>query len=93
MGEVSAHATTTILDKLESHMQSRFLVQPLNESVFQTATDLLDRYDLRAYDSLQLAGCLVLKATSGRDQPVFVCADRDLLAAASGEGLEVHDPA
>jgi predicted nucleic acid-binding protein len=58
-----------------------------------TALSLIDRYPLRAYDALQLAGCLCLRAAAGSDDPIFVCADQALLVSAQSEGLSVIDPA
>jgi hypothetical protein len=50
---------------------------------------LLDQRDLRAYDAVQLAGCLTLAET---ELPVFVCADQKLLQAAMMFGLDILDP-
>jgi hypothetical protein len=43
-------------------MEARFIRQMINETVIDTALEMIDRYALRAYDSVQLAGCLVLSA-------------------------------
>jgi predicted nucleic acid-binding protein len=50
---------------------------------------MIDRYPLRAYDAVQLAGCLVLSAI---EDLTFVCSDLQLLEAARSEQLSVLDP-
>jgi predicted nucleic acid-binding protein len=64
----------------------------LNDTVIEHALRLVDRYPLRAYDAVQLAGCVVLGA-SGGDQPIFVCADQALIQAAESEGIPSLNPA
>ena len=52
---------------------------------------MLDRHPLKAYDAIQLAGCLA--ARYGVPPPVtFVCADARLCDAAQLEGLSVLNP-
>ena len=76
---------------MEHHVQFLYLVQPVSEAVIEEAAALLDRYPLRAYDAMQLAGCLALRSRVS-EQPSFVSSDRDLLQAAEEEGLLVWDP-
>ena len=76
-----------ILQRFEAHLESGFVRQSLNQQVLDRAGELLDEYPLRAYDSMQLASCLVYGAGSDAERPCFVCADRDLLLAARSEGL------
>ena len=57
----------------------------------EEAARLIDRHPLRAYDALQLAGCLVVR--DGMAGPVtFVCADVRLCEAAGHEGLAALNP-
>jgi hypothetical protein len=53
---------------------------------------MVDRYALRAYDAMQLAGCLVLCSMTA-ETFTFVCSDHRLLEAAQSEQLRVLDPA
>lgn len=92
-GDIDHAGAASTIAKFEHHLEARFLRQTLNESVVDTALGLIDRYPLRAYDAIQLAGCLTLKAVSGGDDPFFVCADQVLLVAAQSEGLSIVDPA
>lgn len=91
-GDIDSKTSTLILSRLQQHMESRFIRQPLNESVLDGAMEMIDRYALRAYDAIQLAGCLTLAATVGAESPVFVCADQQLLRSARSEKLEILDP-
>ena len=60
-------------------------------AVMEEAARLIDRHPLRAYDALQLAGCLVVR--QGMPGPVtFVCADGRLCEAAANEGLTTLNP-
>ncbi len=52
---------------------------------------MTDRHSLRAYDALQIAGCLVARRGVA-ELLTFVCADERLGKAASLEGLTVLNP-
>lgn len=91
-GDIDSRAATFMLDRLQRHMESRFLRQAVSDAVLDAALEMIDRYALRAYDAIQLAGCLTLKTTGGADAPIFVCSDRQLLDAARSELLPVLDP-
>jgi uncharacterized protein len=91
-GEVPAFVATQLIDAFRVHLESRFAVQGVNEYVLDLASVLVDRYALRAFDAIQLAGYVALKTMTGTDVPVFVCADDNLLAAAKLEGASIMDP-
>ena len=91
-GEVPSIAANELLEIFQRHVEGRFLMQPVTNFVLDGASVLVDRYALRAYDAVQLAGYLILRTTSGSEEPIFVCADNILLAAAQSEGLIVLDP-
>jgi predicted nucleic acid-binding protein len=91
-GDIEASIANEILEIVQSHMETRFIRQAINDTVIDTALEMIDRYALRAYDAVQLAGCLVLcTITSGA--LTFVCSDHRLLEAARSEQLKVLDPA
>jgi predicted nucleic acid-binding protein len=90
-GDIDPDAANLILDSLQKHMESKFVHQVVNSTVVQIALEMVDRYPLRAYDAVQLAGCLVLSAIEGPDL-AFVCSDRQLLDAANSEKIAVLDP-
>jgi predicted nucleic acid-binding protein len=91
-GDVDLQVAGEILARFDKHMETRFVRQPMNEPLVDMALTLLERHRLRAYDAVQLAGCLALKASSGLEPPIFVCSDRRLVEAAEGEGLAVFNP-
>jgi hypothetical protein len=68
-----------------------FLRQAVNDAVIDAALEMIDRYALRAYDAVQLAGCLVICGTVA-EALTFVCSDHRLLEAARSEQLKVLDP-
>ena len=90
-GDLDPKDAEQILDRLQKHMETRFVQQALNEIVLNGALEMIDRYALRAFDAVQLSGCLTLKTVEA-ESPTFVCSDQQLLAAARSELLAVLDP-
>lgn len=90
-GDIDPKIANHILDQMQKHLESRFIRQGLSEMVLDSALEIIDRYALRAYDAVQLAGCLALK-TADTESPTFVCSDQHLLDAARSELLAVLDP-
>ena len=90
-GDIADADADRVLRQIEDDTASLFLVQPSTSAVMEEAARLIDRHPLRAYDALQLAGCLVVRdAMAG---PVtFVCADVRLCDAAEHEGLATLNP-
>jgi uncharacterized protein len=91
-GDIDADAAAAILEGVQSHMETRFIRQVVNDTVIEAALEMIDRYALRAYDAVQLAGCLVQCAIAA-EAFTFVCSDHRLLEAAQSEQLRVFDPA
>jgi hypothetical protein len=91
-GDIDASVAASLLDAVQNHMESRFIRQMVNDPVIDAAKEMIDRYALRAYDAVQLAGCLVLCAIAA-EAFTFVCSDHRLLDAARSEQLKVLDPA
>ena len=78
-----------------THIALEYAIVEFEPSVVQRAEDLLLAHPLRAYDAVQLASTLDLRArlsATGLAAPIFVSADRRLLAAAETEGLLTDDP-
>ena len=66
-----------------------------HETVIDLATDLIQRYPIRAYDAIQLATALQLDQVlrSNRLPPLaFVSADKALCDAARAAGLRAENP-
>lgn len=91
-GDIDSRTAGLILDRLQRHLETRFLRQPLTDAVLDGALEMIDRYALRAYDSVQLAGCIALRTVAGMDPPTFVCCDQQLNDAARSELFPVLDP-
>jgi uncharacterized protein len=91
-GDIDSKIASLVLDRFGQHLEVRFLRQVLNDSVLDIASEMIDRYALRAYDAVQLAGCLALKTAVGAEPSTFVCSDQQLLDAARSELLSVLDP-
>lgn len=91
-GDIDPRSVSLILDRLRQHTETRFLTQPMTQAILDGSLEIIDRYALRAYDAIQLAGCLALKGAPSVGSPVFVCADKQLLDAARSELLAVLDP-
>jgi uncharacterized protein len=91
-GEIAGSAADDLIESFRQHSEGRFLIQPFSDSLLDVALELIDGYPLRGYDSMQLAGYLMLRSISGAEEPAFVCADKALLAAARNEGCRVLDP-
>ena len=93
LGDLELTAADSLLLSFSQHLATVFQVQPINDSVVEEAAGVIDRHNIRAYDAIQLAGCLALIATVGRDIEVhFVCADHQLLEAARAEGISAIEP-
>lgn len=91
-GEIPAAVAAQLLEVFKRHLEGRFITQAVTDFVLDLASMLVDRYALRAFDAVQLAGYLALKSSAGSDVPVFVCSDRELLSAAAQEGIPILDP-
>lgn len=91
-GEVAASIADELIESFRQHSEGKFLIQSFSDSLLDVALELVDGYPLRGYDSMQLAGYLMLRSISGAEEPTFVCADKTLLSAARNEGCSVLDP-
>ena len=90
-GDLDKTVSESLLDRFDHDLDEVFTRQAINGYVIDLAAGLVERYPLRAYDALQLAACLIFR-TAAAEEPVFVCADTELLAAAVSEGLTTLDP-
>jgi uncharacterized protein len=91
-GDIESALANRVLTRFEQHLETRFLKQMVNDALLDTACALIGRQFLRAYDAVQLAGCMALRTVSGGEVPIFVCSDRRLIEAAQAEGLSSLDP-
>lgn len=93
LGDLDSMTADHLIRSFSDHLAGVFQVQPVNDAVLDEATGVIDRHAARAYDAVQLGGCLALRSTVGEEMEVqFVCADEELLEAAHAEGLAVANP-
>lgn len=90
-GDLESQVASDLLERFDLQLRTRFLRQIVSDPVLDLACELIERHPLRAYDSLQLAGCMILRAAAP-EPPVFVCVDQRLLQAAEVEGVMWLDP-
>jgi uncharacterized protein len=77
------------------HLDRQYRILEIDQTLTNLAGDLVGQYPLRAYDAIQLAAALRLKATLNQAQlpdPIFLTADKRLLAIAQSAGLPCDDP-
>lgn len=91
-GDIPSRIADDLLSMFQLHLENNFTSQPVTDFLLDTAAALVDRYALRAFDAMQLAGYIVVRVATGIDVPFFVCADQELLTAAEREGAPVLDP-
>jgi predicted nucleic acid-binding protein len=72
---------------------ARMVQQPLNPAVVEAARQMLDRYDLRAAQALQLGAALVAREMFQGLEVVFLSAQPRLREAAVSERFTTLDPA
>ena len=72
---------------------ARMVQQPLNPAVLESARQLLDRYELRSSEALQLGAAVVAREMFQGMEIVFVSADARLLEAAKAEQFRTLNPA
>jgi hypothetical protein len=83
------------------YRRARFLVSILNDTVFNQADELLEKYRagqpkaLHSLDALHLASAIIARNTlpaQERQSMIFVSADKQLRGCAQNEGFLVVDP-
>ncbi len=87
-GDISAEdseAARNIL-RVES---ARMVQQPLNQAVLESARQMLDKYQLRSGDALQIGAACVAREMFQGMETIFVSCDTRLLQAARTERFEI----
>jgi uncharacterized protein len=75
--------------------QTEYQIIPITPQLAEDAMDLAERHGLRGFDSVHLAGALILhlrRQAAGLPTLTFVSADKAQLQAAASAGLMVEDP-
>jgi predicted nucleic acid-binding protein len=93
--EITTEAYSQGLQDFIRDTAGQYRVLGVDQRVIALGVTLTTRQKLRGYDAVQLAVALTVNATlvDQRLTPLtFVCADRDLLTAASNEGFATINP-
>ena len=83
------------VDLLLRHSDREYRIAALTPTIVGKAVNLTQDYRLRGNDAVQLATALVgnsALAAAGLGALTFIASDRDLLAAALAQGLEIENP-
>ncbi|MDP8989695.1 MAG: type II toxin-antitoxin system VapC family toxin [Acidobacteriota bacterium] len=91
--DLSKENAQAALTAFNDHLGAIYVVQHVTEALIEKALGLIDKHNLRAYDSIQLAACLTLPMQKSDERATFTCADKHLIAAAEKEGWPVFNPA
>lgn len=94
-GSLSAERFGLIVQKVREDFENEYRVIDIDQTLIETAGELVMQHPLRAYDSVQLASALRFQSTlvSVPDtQLIFVSADNRLLDIAQSEGMAFDNP-
>jgi uncharacterized protein len=84
-----------LIDVFRVDSYNTYGVRLVTTAICTAAGDLCRMHRLRAYDAMQLACALDLRnegKTKQVPEPIFVCADNNLLSIAHAEGLMIENP-
>ncbi len=87
-GLISKKDSLAVLRRFFADIVTRFIVTPLSHQHILLSLDFIERQGLRTLDALHLASARDL----GSLKITFVCADNQLLDAATQEGLAALNP-
>jgi len=94
-GSMSAGELDIILQKFRNEFETKYRIIEVDQALIESAGQLVVQYPLRAYDSVQLASGLYVKAllmSMPETQLIFVSADNRLLDIAQSAGLAIDNP-
>ena len=89
---VNGQSYSKIVSDFQALCTTEYMLIELTEAIGQRACSILEKYPLRAYDSVQLASALLIHEGamhSDNTSVVFLSADKRLLDAAKGEKLTI----
>ena len=84
-----------LINVFRQDSKESYNIWPVTTDLYTSAGDLCRSHRLRAYDAVQLACTLALREYALANQvaePIFVCADSNLLRVAATEGLNIENP-
>ena len=91
MGSLTSAMVTAVQASFLQHVTHRYLVEPIDTSVFPQARQLVTKHGLRTLDAVQL--CAAINAAHSLGEILtFISADVNLLTAAQAEGFVIDNP-
>ena len=84
-----------LIQKFREDCQKGYNTWTVTTEIYDAAAELCRLHPLRAYDAVQLACALAVRKFAQENkvsEPIFVCADNNLLNIASREGLSIENP-
>ncbi|MCU0533817.1 MAG: type II toxin-antitoxin system VapC family toxin [Hydrococcus sp. Prado102] len=94
-GTISPTDATTVCNLFRADLLSTYQIVELTSGLISRAMALAETHALRGYDAVQLAAALEVNAlcvANGLPTLTFVCADLELNAVVTSEGLLVENP-
>ncbi len=92
---ISISRRDALIDLFSRHRRKSYEMVRVTNAIYLAAGNLCRNHKLRAYDAIQMACALAVRADAvSRNMPVpmFVCADSALLAVAAAEGMPTDNP-
>jgi predicted nucleic acid-binding protein len=89
-------AATALIAEFRHDAAHQYNILEVTPGLLADAERMAEAHGLRGYDAVQLAVTVGLhraRATAGLPSLTFICADQELNAAATAEGLAVDNPA
>ncbi|OQY30212.1 MAG: VapC toxin family PIN domain ribonuclease [Candidatus Cloacimonetes bacterium 4572_55] len=94
-GKIDANDVAVELKAFQHDWNTQYQIVEVDNDLAEAAVALVQKYPLRAYDSVQLSAALKVNPAFAK-LPIgsftFIAADNRLLNAAQAEGLPVDDP-
>lgn len=93
--EITPETYAQVMQDFIRDASTQYRILGVDQNVITLGVELTGRQKLRGYDAVQLAVALTINNALVNQQILpltFISADRDLLIAASNEGLSTDDP-
>ncbi len=84
-----------VAQDFEDYCKTQYQIIEITEEVTEKSRELLEKYPLRASDSIQLASALLTNENlkqANIPELIFLASDQKLLGAANGENLQNDNP-
>lgn len=94
-GSLTVTEVNLIIQRFRMELNHQYQVIDIDQTLVETAGQLVNQYPLRAYDAVQLASALRIQsalAAATATSVVFLTADIRLLTIATTEGLLTDNP-